>query len=301
MSDSSRRPIDELRAEIAQAFGGDLDPLASFASTFEELPIDPFELFLIEALDPQNPAPDTRRAYERLISNWRAHMTKEGRHPACPSEYHVKSFVDHCIQIRGNQPDTARTKCFRLSKVFEYWQADPVFPHSLAFNPFKIVLSTYDLSRPPGKRPPRIPIKELANVIQSITHIRDRAIVVTQLKLGLRATELCNLRLEDVHLDDRDLNRGYPELGTSSRLDGRLNAVYILSRFERAGNKSRRPRVLPIDDELQGLLKQHLLTRPDSGHPWVFQSKTTHSQLDDEGVNDIWTNAFHPAYEETER
>lgn len=34
---------------------------------------------------------------------------------------------------------------------------------------------------------------------------------------------------------------------------------------------------------------------------WAFQSKNTHSQLRDEGVNNVWKRAFHPAYEETEQ
>lgn len=73
------------------------------------------------------------------------------------------------------------------------------------------------------------------------------------------------------------------------------------SRYERSSNKSSRPRVLPVDEELQHLFRQHLLTRPDSGTPWVFQSKTTQSQLDDEGVNHVWKTVFHPAYGEMEQ
>ena len=301
MSEPSRRPVEELRAEVASAFGGDLDPLAAYASTFEKLDIDPFELFRSEALAPEDLSPKTLVKYDRLFGQWQEVMAREGRHPACPSDYHVKAFVDYCIRVRGNQPDTARSKLFRMNKIFRYWQQDPVFPHTEAYNPFLLVLSTYDLSRPPTKKPPRLSISELADVIGRIKDVRDRTVVVAQLKLGLRGSELANLRIDELHIDDAEIRGGYPNLGTTSRLDGRPNAVYIPSRYERTGNKSRRPRVLPVDAELRKLLELYLLTRPDSGHPWVFQSKTSHTQLNAEGVNDIWTNAFHPAYAESER
>lgn len=276
-----------------------MDPLSAYASTFETLDIDPFDLFLSEVLAEQNVAEDTWQSYERLIRQWRAHMEREGRHPACPSDQHVTAFVDYCVNGRGNQPDTARTKLRRLQSMYEYWQEDPVFPHSQTYDPFGFVLSKLDLERPPVKEPPRIALDELGDIVRSISHIRDRTIVVSQLKLGLRAMELCNLKLAEVSLNNSELKRGYPELGTHEMLAGRPNAVFIPSRHEREGNKSRRPRILPLDDELRSLLRQHLLTRPDSGNEWVFQTKSTHNQLDQEYVNRIWTEAFHPAYAET--
>ncbi|MFC7047352.1 tyrosine-type recombinase/integrase [Halobacteriaceae archaeon GCM10025711] len=292
-------PSEDHRAALADAFDANVDPLAEHASTFEELDVDPFELFFSEALDPVDPAPGTVASYEQLFRMWREHMAREGRHPACPNEQHVHSFVEYCLNERSNKPHTARTKLHRLKKVFEYWQADPLFPHPTDYDPFALALSKLDLDRPPVKQPPRLSVSELADVIRTVTHVRDRAIVVMQLKLGLRASEVCNLRLSHVHLADEEVKRGYPSLGSHERLARRPNAVFIPSRYEQPGNKSRRHRVLPLDSELQELLRVQLLTRPDTGAPWVFQTKTTHNQLDQEYVNRVWTTAFHPEYAET--
>ena len=300
MSDPPNDSVDAQHEKLAAAFGGTTDPLASHAPTFEQVDVDPFALFLTEVLRRQNPAERTRKAYERLFRQWRNHMAREERHPACPNEAHVASFVQYCTTVRDNQPDTARTKLRRLNKTYEYWQEAPAFPHPPDYNPFTLVLSKRDLARSPVKKPPRIPLDELGEMIRPVTDIRDRTIIVAQLKLGLRASELCNLRIEEIHVANREVECGYPELGTHEMLAGRSNAVYIPSRYEREKNKSRRPRVLPIDDELQKLLTHYLLTRPDTGEGWAFLTSLTHNKLDQEYVNRVWTTQFHPEYAETE-
>lgn len=289
------------RRTLAEAFDTTCDPLATHAATFDTLDIDPFDLFRREVLAEQDLADGTYTKYDRVIEQWCAHMARHERHPACPNVTHVQAFADYCQTTRGNQPDTVRTKLRRLNRAYEYWQRDPVFPHEIGFNPFTLILATLDLSRPPRKEPHRIPVAELARVLQSITDVRDRAIITTQLKLGLRAGELCNLRLPDLHLNTSDLRNGYPELGGQEMLTGRPNAAYIPSRHDRQGNKSRQPRVLPIDTELQEVLRAYLLVRPDPDDNAVFLTTSTHTPLDGEAVNRIWHSAFHPTYAETDQ
>lgn len=67
------------------------------------------------------------------------------------------------------------------------------------------------------------------------------------------------------------------------------------------GNKSKRPRVLPVDEELRRLWINYLLIRPDNDEPWLFLSQTNHTQIDDEAINLAWKRHFHPEYEETQQ
>ncbi|QLD85288.1 site-specific integrase [Natronomonas halophila] len=301
MSDADEAPsVEDRRAELAETFDRNLDPLAKHAEKFTESDVDPFELFQVEILQRQNYRESTRAGYRRLIGQWRDHMAEHGRHPACPNEKHVRSFAEYCLEERENQPDTVRTKLRRLTNIYQYWQSDSVFPHPRDFNPFVVVLSKMDLQRPEVKDPPRIPIPKLRTMLASVTHLRDRAIIATQLKLGLRASELCNLQIGDFNLESAELKQAYPELGTHSAVSDRPNAVYIATREEREGNKSRKPRVLPIDEELDQLLSRYLLVRPDIGSSWVFLSQTTHSQLTQEYTNELWTDVFRPEYAETD-
>ncbi|MFC6942415.1 tyrosine-type recombinase/integrase [Salinirubellus sp. GCM10025818] len=235
-------------------------------------------------------------------------MDSIGRHPACPNEHHVKDFARFYRDQRGNRPDTVKKKILRLNKAYEYWQNDPVFPHPHDYNPFNLARTKLSLDAPQVDDPPRIPIGELGGIVQDITHIRDRSVVVAQLKLGLRAGELCNIQFQDIHIENTELDRFYPELGNHWMLKGRKNAIFIppapnndLPTEGRKGNKSRRPRVLPLDDELRRVLLRWLLIRPDTGDPWLFLSKNHHDRLETQGVNHIWKAAFHPEYAESQR
>jgi integrase/recombinase XerD len=144
-----------------------------------------------------------------------------------------------------------------------------------------------------------VTLDELQDVVSDITHIRDLAIVALQLKLGLRATEVCNIKLSELHIQNSDVLDHYGGMGTARGLQGRKNALYIP--HDRDGNKSRRPRLLPFDDELRSVLVRYLLIRPDNGEPWLFLSKNARQQLRKKAVNkDVWKANFHPEYAETD-
>lgn len=296
-----RAPNDEDLEAIAEEFGREIDPLAKHSESFDRLDVDPFDLFWKNVLSQQNLSPKTYRAYRGVIKQWCKELSRYGRHPACPNIEHVESFVRYCLEERDNKPSSVGTKLWRLNKAYEYWQDEPIFPHTKGYNPIKLVLLRMDLTRKSAKDPPRITNEELSDILHSVKHIRDRTIILTQLKLGLRASELCNLEFRDIYINCGEIEKAYPKLGDHKELHGRPNSVYIGSRDERTNNKSRHPRVLPIDEELRSHLVKYLLTRPDSGHPFVFQSETTHTQMDNASVNDVWVNVFQPEYEETER
>lgn len=205
-------------------------------------------------------------------------MHQQGRHPAYPNTPLVKGFIRWRREEHGNGPKTIRKKLGVLKQIYRYWQESPSFPHSDDFNPFEAGQSEADLGSENNKQLPRISIKELREIIDSIDHIRDLLIVLSQLKLGLRATELCNVQIKDIHIANSELRNHYSQLGTNSVLDGYPNSIYIP--HDREGNKSKRPRVVPIDNELRYVLLRYLLIRPDNEEPWLLLSKTGHNQMD---------------------
>ena len=299
MSDAPDADTDAQRAALAAAFGRDTDPLAEHAATFEQTDVDPFSLFETDVLDARDIVKNTRAQYDIAFQQWREHMAHEGRHPACPNEGHVKRFAEHELTEKENHPSTVKEKLRKLNEVYEYWVAEPGFPHPQDYNPVALARSKTNFDAPDTKEPPRIPVDELRDVIEDVPHLRGRAIIVLQLKLGLRASELGNLKLSEVSIQNQVVHEHYPELGTHPRLDGRENAVYIP--HDREENKSQRPRVLPLDDETRRVLLRYLLMRPDNGEPWVFLSHSFHGKLSNQGILDVWKDAFHPEYEETEQ
>ena len=295
---NSEPSADTQRAELAAAFGRNLDPLEEFEVTFRNKDIDAFDLFEADVLDTKDLGRRTLNGYHGTFQDWREFMDEQGRHPACPNEEHVKEFARTEMNEKGNAASTVTNKFQRLNTAYQYWQDDPAFPHPQDYNPFQLARSKLDLSDEGKKEPPRLPVEELREILADVNHVRDRAVIACQLKLGLRATELCNLKLSEITVENAELQRHYPELGTHPALEEIENAVYVP--HDRDGNKSRRPRALPLDDELRRVLLRYLLTRPDTGTEWLFLSHTTYAQMHREYVADIWEDAFQPEYEESE-
>lgn len=295
---------ESLRAELAALTGRDEDPLAELEPTFEAFSGDPFEMFIAECMS--GSSADTRTRIRRVYRQWREHMTEEGRHPACPHVTHIRSFATHLRtkDERPNADSTIRGKLRALNRAYEYWQRDAVFPIPTDYNPYRKVLANLDTNSETVREFPRLDIEAIRAHVADVTHCRDRAIVVMQLKLGLRAGEIANIKLSDLSIAHDELDRHYPALGSHDGLDGHENAIYIPPRegspfpvAGRKGNKSRRPGLLPLDDETRRVLVRYLLNRPAVDEPWLFLTKQRFGQLDPTDPLRIWEAAF-PEYQD---
>jgi integrase/recombinase XerC len=104
--------------------------------------------------------------------------------------------------------------------------------------------------------------------LEGIRHPLERAVVVTFLKTGIRAGELCNLDRRDVYLRD--------PTGTSTpraAIDSRPGSLYVddaptlgeqyNGEQRSASNKRKRATTIPVDDELERVLRSWLAIRPD--------------------------------------
>jgi integrase len=108
----------------------------------------------------------------------------------------------------------------------------------------------------------------MQSFVASLTHPLERAAILTLLKTGMRAGELCNLDLRDLALAD-----GPVSLPTRVQIETRSGALYVDSeptqgdvyngQRRTASNKRKRPTTIPVDDELGYVLKRWLAVRPD--------------------------------------
>ena len=284
--------VETQRRVLADAFNQEVDPLAKHIATFESIDIDPFELYHEDVLSTKSLRPDTIRHYEAVFEQWCEFMKRQGRHPACPNEYLVKEFSHQLMDRRGNTADTVEKKLLRLNKAYEHWQHDPVFPHPQDYNPFRLAMTKLELNQSDPPDPPNLSVGEIAEILRGVTHIRDRAIILIQLKLGLRASEVANLEIQDLYLANREIQRFYEDMGTHWMVEEQPNSVCIPAKFERPGNKSKRPRLLPIDDELRRWLIRYLLVRPDADTQSLFLTKQNHHPIENDTVIAVWKEPF---------
>jgi integrase/recombinase XerD len=321
--------------EFADAFGLETDPLAKYAHKFEEIDADPFDFAFDEVLANKGLSDGAITSYNAAVRDWCEFMTTQGRHPACPNPDHITRFVRMEIEPGDSRPEhdttdeawvrnkvdrywrngpeieidvedgwgnsrrTAKKKLWNLNSIYTTWQRSSKMPHPTEYNPFLEAKQRLSLSTKRVKEPPRISVEDLRDVVAEVKHIRDRAFIVTQLKLGLRASEMANIKISEIDIANREVARHYDDLGTSPHVERFENAVYIP--HDREGNKSKRPRILPIDDELRRLWINYLLIRPEADEPWLFLSRTNHTKVDDEVINNAWKRHFHPEYEENQQ
>ncbi|WP_435152510.1 tyrosine-type recombinase/integrase [Haladaptatus sp. DFWS20] len=230
-------------------------------------------------------------------------MHKRNRHPAYPAEKHVTAFLNHLVTDeidggRGNAVRIAKEKCRKLNQTYEHWQLSDLYPHEQDYNPFKAAQARmhYDKDEKKERNYPRIFLPDLREKVADVAHSRRLAIICHQLKLGLRAGEVTNIKLADFDIQNAELHSHYDELGTHDKLRNRENGIYIPSKYERKGNNSENGRTLPLDDELRRVIIDSLFPRPDNGEPWLFLSETSNTKLKSKTVNEDWKKEFHPDY-----
>jgi len=218
--------------------------------------------YFLEDITYQGKADRTRDAYERVLVDFREYLASrdltfaEANHRDCMAYVH---------QLRGDVAEsTVATYASYLHRFYDYMMQVGRFDE----NPMALVVEEIDesINTDPARRDISVP--EMRSFVDGISHPLDRAVIVTLLKTGIRAGELCNLDIRDLNLEDAVVeDRHRP------RLDGRPRSLYVddtpsagsVYNGERrsASNKRKRDTTVPVDDELAGVLDRWLAIRPD--------------------------------------
>ncbi|SNZ04589.1 Site-specific recombinase XerD [Natronoarchaeum philippinense] len=216
----------------------------------------------------------TQDAYERVLRDFEAFLTEgtarttsgltvdEATHRDCMEWVHTK---------RGELADsTIATYASYLHRFYGYMTQVGVFDA----NPMTIVVEQMDesIDTDPARR--EISVPEMQAFVRGIEHPLDRAVIVTLLKTGLRAGELCNLDRRDLHLPAAPDAEDAPVRAT---IDGRPRSLYVSPKPRQGvevngerrteSNKRKRETVVPVDEELSAILVRWLAIRPDAVSP----------------------------------
>jgi integrase/recombinase XerC len=233
---------------------------------------DPIEYFL-DDITYQGKSTRTREAYERVLREFESYLASRELGLGTANHRDCMAYVH---QLRGDVAEsTVATYASYLHRFYDYMTQVGRFED----NPMTLVLEEIDetINADPARRD--ISVAEMRSFVAGIEHPLDLAVIVTLLKTGIRAGELCNLDLRDVHLADPVVtDRHRP------RLDGREDSLYVddtpaagsvyNGQRRTASNKRKRATTVPIDDELATVLNRWLAVRPDpvSGADPLFVS-----------------------------
>ena len=213
----------------------------------------------------------TREAYERVLREFESFVGTPAENPMGVSKSTPDATRRDCMawihELRGTVAEsTVATYASYLHRFYAYMNQVGAFDS----NPMTLVVEEMDerIDTNPTRRD--ISVDAMRTFVGEISHPLDHVIVVTLLKTGLRAGELCNLDLRDVSLTEIDHD-------TRAQLDGKADSIYVSpepnvgerynGETRPASNKRKRETVIPIDEELKRTLKQWLAVRPDPISP----------------------------------
>ena len=222
---------------------------------------DPVTYFL-EDIAYQGKTERTQEAYERVLRDFEAYLEGRNLDPAAANHRDCMAYVH---DLRGGVAEsTVATYASYLHRFYDYMTRAGRFED----NPMALVLEEVDesINTDPARRDISVP--EMRRFVGGVTHPLARAMIVTLLKTGMRAGELCNLDTRDLALPEAPV-----ELAPRPRLQGRPRSLYVDSAPARgavyngerrqATNKRKRPTTIPVDDELARVLHRWLAVRPD--------------------------------------
>jgi len=222
---------------------------------------DPIGYFL-DDITFQGKSQRTRDAYDRVLREFEAYL--DGRELGLADANH-RDCMAWVHQLRGTVGEsTVATYASYLHRFYAYMTEVGTFED----NPMALVVEEIDesINTDPERRDISVPT--MRSFVAETRHPLDRAVVVTLLKTGMRAGELCNLDLRDVRLSD--LETGVEH---RPRLDGKPESVYVDAAPKRgseyngevrtASNKRKRATAVPVDDGLASVLRRWLAVRPD--------------------------------------
>jgi integrase len=253
---------------------------------------DPVAYFL-EDMSYHGRSERTRDAYERVLEDFRSALDADttlggASHRDC---------LAWIAELRSEAADsTVASYAAYVHRFYAYMNEVGVFDE----NPMTLVMEELDeeISTDPNRRDVSIP--EMRTFVQSIGHPLASAVVMTLLKTGMRAGELCNLDLRDLHLEGLCVPTG----SVRPQLEGRSNALFVASEPSRGtesngevretSNKRKRDTVIPVDEELRGVLEQWLAVRPDprsSANPlFTSTARNWGKRLDGSDVHHLVTS-----------
>jgi integrase/recombinase XerD len=149
----------------------------------------------------------TVKAYSIDLAQFQKYMEAEG---GCVSKTEVIGYITHLH--KAFRPKTAKRKLASIKALFSYLEFEEVVPD----NPISKIKTKF---QEPKTLPRTIPIKTINKILATaygrLDHVktayeiemaqRDIAIIELLFATGLRVSELCSLRADDVNLDEGNI------------------------------------------------------------------------------------------------
>lgn len=195
----------------------------------------------------------TRKNY---LSNLRQFILFSGKKDAVEIRVDdVLAWRDH-LEAKGFAPHTISTKLATLSALFEYFRDYGIINRNPATTRL-VPRPEKPLQSPKGKS---LTVKEVRYLLYTInrdnpTDLRDLAIVYSILRLSLRVSEICHLKISDIKKDGRH---------------------WIIDYRSKGGRKERQPLPIDVKQVIDEYMESDRINRKDTKtggeNAFIFQA-----------------------------
>lgn len=214
--------------------------------------------------------------YERILRDFDKYLNKHH------SDATRKDCMQYISSLRESElsQSTIAVYASYLHRFYSYLVKAEEYPHNT--NPMGLVVE--EMSESINKNPRRreLSVEDVRGFLKTVNHPRDRCMILTLFKTGMRAGEIANLDLKHVSLDP-DTN---DEFGLGK--DALVNPMSILVSSDIEGNKRVRDTLIPIDPELRQELLRWLRVRPKRNDPFfVSLSPASNGRLSPEAISSM--------------
>jgi len=224
-------------------------------------------------------SPSTVYEYERVLRDFDDFLDGENGH-ACADRRDCMRYVAN-LRRSDLSDSSVATYASYVHRFYSYLVKADDYPHDT--NPMALVTDEMDESVDKNPRRRELDVEDVVGFLRTVTHPRDRCMLVLLFKTGMRAGELVNLDKRHVSLgDEKDERFG---TGGNPLLNG--GSIFVSNDID--GNKRVRDTLVPVDDEVERELVRWLRVRPDSGTDALFVSLSPSSsgRLSAESVAEV--------------
>jgi site-specific recombinase XerD len=213
-------------------------------------------------------APGTVVCNQNALANLREYLQNNNQSADELTADDVELFFEK-LKSSGLEENTAGAYAGCVQRFYDYYSTRGTFET----NPAAIALENtdFDKHRNPVRR--EISQVEMGDFLADVTRPQPQAICMLLAKTGIRASELINLDVRDVHLDHPSFKKVEEPRG---EISGRPDTIFVPSSIRAGeeyngevrekGNKRERDTIIPIDTELKKSLLRHYLTKLESPH-----------------------------------
>ena len=213
------------------------------------------------------------------LRHFRDFIDEQDLSPGDVNDDDASELVDWLKAKDSFNDESTKAYLERISHMYDYAirrrRSDDF--SDIDYNPIAIAIEDESFEEDGTSERRDISHKKMREAVQSIHHPLLLCMVVLFLKSGIRASELVNIDMRDIHLDHHWAREHFPEC--REKLEQRPDTLYIAPRSEmeignvvngeerKDPNKRKRGTYVPIDNELKSVMLLWLAIRPPSRSP----------------------------------